>query len=157
MQGFVTTVEAACQMSNPLLNMTPIMVEMLTHSSGRLSGGTETLDSKEIAILCARIADAKKAEDVLIFDVRKLTPITDFFVICNGFNERQLQSIASEIESQLHSHGIHGVGIEGYTNGRWILMDYVNVVVHLFDREMRHFYDLELLWGDAPKLLWKPD
>lgn len=157
MQGFVTTVEAACQMSNPLLNMTPIMVEMLTHSSGRLSGGTETLDSKEIAILCARIADAKKAEDVLIFDVRKLTPITDFFVICNGFNERQLQSIASEIESQLHSHGIHGVGIEGYTNGRWILMDYVDVVVHLFDREMRHFYDLELLWGDAPKLLWKPD
>lgn len=157
MQGFVTTVEAACQMSNPLLNMTPIMVEMLTHSSGRLSGGTETLDSKEIAILCARIADAKKAEDVLIFDVRKLTTITDFFVICNGFNERQLQSIASEIESQLHSHGIHGVGIEGYTNGRWILMDYVDVVVHLFDREMRHFYDLELLWGDAPKLLWKPD
>lgn len=157
MQGFVTTVEAACQMSNPLLNMTPIMVEMLTHSSGRLSGGTETLDSKEIAILCARIADAKKAEDVLIFDVRKLTSITDFFVICNGFNERQLQSIASEIESQLHSHGIHGVGIEGYTNGRWILMDYVDVVIHLFDREMRHFYDLELLWGDAPKLLWKPD
>ena len=137
--------------------MTPILVEMLTHSSGRLSGGTETLDSKEIAILCARIADAKKAEDILIFDVRKLTSITDFFVICNGFNERQLQSIASEIESQLHSHGIHGVGIEGYTNGRWILMDYGGVVLHLFDREMRHFYDLELLWGDAPKLLWKPD
>ncbi|MBI2471925.1 MAG: ribosome silencing factor [Planctomycetes bacterium] len=130
---------------------------MLTHSSGRLSGGTETLDSKEIAILCAKIADAKKAEDILIFDVRKLTSITDFFVICNGFNERQLQSIASEIESRLHSHGIHGVGIEGYTNGRWILMDYVDVVIHLFDREMRHFYDLELLWGDAPKLLWKPD
>ena len=157
MQDFVTTVEAACQMSNPLLNMMPIMVEMLTHSSGRLSGGTETLDSKEIAILCAKIADAKKAEDILIFDVRKLTSITDFFVICNGFNERQLQSIAGEIESQLHSHGIHAVGIEGYTNGRWILMDYVDVVIHLFDREMRHFYDLELLWGDAPKLLWKPD
>lgn len=156
MQGFVTTVGAACQRLNHLFSMTPILVEMLTHSSGRLSGGTETLDSKEIAILCARIADAKKAEDILIFDVRKLTSITDFFVICNGFNERQLQSIASEIESQLHSHGIHGVGIEGYTNGRWILMDYGDVVVHLFDREMRHFYDLELLWGDAPKLLWKP-
>lgn len=157
MQGFVTTVGAACQRLNHLFSMTPILVEMLTHSSGRLSGGTETLDSKEIAILCARIADAKKAEDILIFDVRKLTSITDFFVICNGFNERQLQSIASEIESQLHSHGIHAVGIEGYTNGRWILMDYVHVVIHLFDREMRHFYDLELLWGDAPKLLWKPD
>ena len=157
MQGFVTTVGAACQRLNHLFSMTPILVEMLTHSRGRLSGGTETLDSKEIAILCAKIADAKKAEDILIFDVRKLTSITDFFVICNGFNERQLQSIAGEIESQLHSHGIHAVGIEGYTNGRWILMDYVDVVIHLFDREMRHFYDLELLWGDAPKLLWKPD
>ena len=157
MQGFVTTVGAACQRLNHLFSMTPILVEMLTHSSGRLSGGTETLDSKEIAILCARIADAKKAEDILIFGVRKLTSITDFFVICNGFNERQLQSIASEIESQLHSHGIHGIGIEGYTDGRWILMDYGDVVVHLFEKEMRHFYDLELLWGDAPKLLWKPD
>ena len=137
--------------------MTPILVEMLTPSSDKLSGVTETLDSKEIAILCARIADAKKAEDILIFDVRSLTFITDFFVICNGSNKRQLQSIASEIESKLHNHGIHGIGIEGYTNGRWILMDYGGVVLHLFDREMRHFYDLELLWGDAPKLLWKPD
>ena len=137
--------------------MTPILVEMLTPSSDKLSGVTETLDSKEIAILCARIADAKKAEDILIFDVRRLTFITDFFVICNGSNKRQLQSIASEIESKLHNHGIHEIGIEGYTNGRWILMDYGGVVLHLFDREMRHFYDLELLWGDAPKLLWKPD
>lgn len=157
MQDFAITVEAACQMSNPLFSMTQIMVEMLTHSNGRLSGDTETGDSKEIAILCARIADAKKAEDILIFDVRRLTFITDFFVICNGSNKRQLQSIAGEIELRLHSHGIHGVGIEGYTDGRWILMDYGNVVIHLFDREMRLFYDLELLWGDAPKLLWKPD
>src|SRR3989339_253529 len=157
MQGFVTTVGAACQRLNHLFSMTQILVDMLTHSSGRLSGGTETLDSKEIAILCARIADAKKAEDILILDVRRLTFITDFFVICNGSNKRQLQSIASEIELKLHSHGIHGVGIEGYSDGRWILMDYGDVVIHLFDREMRHFYDLELLWGDAPKLLWKPD
>ena len=157
MQDFATTVGAVCQKLNHLFNMTPILVEMLTPSSDKLSGGTETLDSKEIAILCARIADAKKAEDILIFDVRRLTFITDFFVICNGSNKRQLQSIASEIESKLHNHGIHGIGIEGYTNGRWILMDYGGVVLHLFDREMRHFYDLELLWGDAPKLLWKPD
>ena len=157
MQDFATTVGAACQKLNHLFNMTPILVEMLTPSSDKLSGVTETLDSKEIAILCARIADAKKAEDILIFDVRRLTFITDFFVICNGSNKRQLQSIASEIELKLHNHGIHEIGIEGYTNGRWILMDYGGVVLHLFDREMRHFYDLELLWGDAPKLLWKPD
>lgn len=157
MQDFAITVEAAYQMSNLLFSMTPNLVEMLTHSSDKLSGGTETVDSKEIAILCARIADAKKAEDILIFDVRSLTFITDFFVICNGSNKRQLQSIASEIELRLHSQGIRGAGIEGYADGRWILMDYGDVVIHLFDRGMRHFYDLELLWGDAPKLLWKPD
>lgn len=157
MQGFATTVEAVWQKLNHLFNMTQIMVEMLTPGSDNLSAGTQTLDAKEIAILCAGIADAKKAEDVLIFDVRRLTFIADFFVICNGSNKRQLQSIAREMELKLHSHGIHGVGIEGYTDGRWILMDYGDVVIHLFDRESRRFYDLELLWGDAPKLLWKPD
>ncbi|KAA0245396.1 MAG: ribosome silencing factor [Candidatus Brocadia sp. AMX2] len=108
-----------------------------------------------MAILCARIADDKKAEDILIFDVHGLTFVTDFFVICSGFNKRQLQSVANEIELKLHSYGIHWVGIEGYSEARWILMDYGDVVVHLFDRDMRHFYDLELLWGDARKLPWK--
>lgn len=130
-------------------------MKILARSTDRLSGGIETLNSKEIAILCAKIADNKKAEDILIFDVHGLTFITDFFVICSGFNKRQLQSIASEIELKLHSYGIHWVGIEGYSDARWILMDYGDVVVHLFDRDMRHFYDLELLWGDARKLQWK--
>lgn len=135
--------------------MRPILVKILTQSSDRFSGRIETLDSKEIAIICARIAENKKAEDILIFDVHGLTFITDFFVICSGFNKRQLQSIASEIELKLHSYGIHWVGIEGYSEARWILMDYGDVVVHLFDRGVRHFYDLELLWGDARKLPWK--
>lgn len=132
-----------------------ILVEMLVQDKDKLFQGVKTIDSKEIAILCATIADNKKAEDILILDVRKLTFITDFFVICSGFNKRQLQSIAGEIELKLHSHGIHWTGIEGYTEGLWILMDYGDVIVNLFDKEKRHFYDLELLWGDAPKLRWK--
>lgn len=132
-----------------------ILVEMLVQDKDKLFQGVKTIDSKEIAILCATIADNKKAEDILILDVRKLTFITDFFVICSGFNKRQLQSIAGEIELKLHSHGIHWTGIEGYTEGLWILMDYGDVIVNLFDKEKRHFYDLELLWGDAPKLQWK--
>lgn len=130
-------------------------MEMLVQDKDKLFQGVKTIDSKEIAILCATIADNKKAEDILILDVRKLTFITDFFVICSGFNKRQLQSIAGEIELKLHSHGIHWTGIEGYTEGLWILMDYGDVIVNLFDKEKRHFYDLELLWGDAPKLQWK--
>ncbi|MCC7212585.1 MAG: ribosome silencing factor [Candidatus Brocadia sp.] len=103
------------------------------------------------------MANDKKAEEILIFDVQDLTFITDFFVICSGINERQLQGIANEIELKLHSYGIHGLGREGYSDARWILMDYGDVVVHLFNKEVRHFYDLELLWGDARKLLWKAD
>ena len=129
-------------------------MKILAQSSDKLSGGIKTLDSREIAILCARIADDKKAEDILIFDVKNLTFIADFFVICSGLNSRQLQSIAGEIELKLHSYGIHWVGIQGYSDARWILMDYGDVIVHLFDRDMRHFYDLELLWGDAQKLSW---
>ncbi len=131
------------------------MAKILAQSSDRFSGGTETIDSREIAILCAKIADNKKAEDILIFDVHGLTFIADFFVICSGYNKRQLQSIASEIELRLGSYGIRWVGIEGYTDARWILMDYGDVVVHLFDKDTRHFYDLELLWGDARKQTWE--
>lgn len=84
-----------------------------------------------------------------------LTFITDFFVICSGFNKRQLQSIAREIEIKLRSYGIRRAGIEGYEDAHWILMDYGDVIIHLFDKDTRQFYDLELLWGDARKLSWK--
>ncbi|MCF6157173.1 MAG: ribosome silencing factor [wastewater metagenome] len=105
--------------------------------------------------MCARIADDKKAEGILIFDVRGLTFFTDFFVICSGTNKRQLQSIATEIELKLHSYGIRMLGREGYAEALWILMDYGDVIVHLFDKDVRRYYDLELLWGDAPKLPWE--
>ena len=107
---------------------------------------------KDIAILCAKIADNKKAEDIEIFDVQKLTSIADFFVICSGSNGRQLQSIADDIEQALHNQGVHCIGVEGYVDASWILMDYGSVIVHLFEREKRSFYDLDLLWGDAPKV-----
>lgn len=87
--------------------------------------------------------------------MRGLTFFTDFFVICNGSNKRQLQSIATEIELKLHSYGIRSVGIEGYAEASWILMDYGDVIVNVFDKDTRYFYDLELLWGDAPRLEWR--
>jgi ribosome-associated protein len=132
------------------------MILTLSSRRDKLSGETETLDSREIAILCARIADNKKAEGILIFDVEGLTFIADFFVICSGFNKRQLQSIANDIELNLGSYGIRRIGIEGYMDALWILIDYGDVIVHLFDKDIRQFYDLELLWGDASRLQWKP-
>ncbi|KAB2836340.1 MAG: ribosome silencing factor, partial [Candidatus Brocadia sp.] len=113
--------------------MRQILVKVLAQNSDKRSGGIETIDSIELANLCAKIADDKKAEDICIFDVQGLTFITNFFVICSGYNKRQLQSIAREIELTLHNYGIHWIGMEGYQEARWILMDYGDVVVHLFD------------------------
>lgn len=127
---------------------------MLTQNTDSHEGETATIDSKDIAILCARIADDKKGEDIIIFDVQRLTSITDYFVICSGLNKKQLQSMATDIQLKLQSYNIHEIGIEGYADTQWILIDYGDVIVHLFSKDMRRFYDLELLWGDAPKLSW---
>ncbi len=107
-----------------------------------------------MAITCAEIADEKKAQDIVVLDISKLTFIADYFVICTGINERQLQTIADEIKVKLKKRSIQNIGIEGYNEAKWILMDYGDVIVHLFSKEMRSFYELELLWGDAPKVTW---
>jgi ribosome-associated protein len=107
-----------------------------------------------VAITCAEIADEKKAQDIVVLDISKLTFIAEYFVICTGINERQLQTIADEIKAKLKKRSIQNIGIEGYNEAKWILMDYGDVIVHLFSKEMRSFYELELLWGDAPKVTW---
>jgi ribosome-associated protein len=91
---------------------------------------------------------------LVILDISKLTSVTEYFVICTGINERQLYTIADEIEKELKTLSIKKYGIEGYREAKWILIDYGDVIVHLFDKEMRSYYDLELLWGDAPKVKW---
>ncbi len=76
-------------------------------------------------------------------------------MICSGFNKRQLQAIADEIDKQAEVLNIKGLGTEGYRDARWILLDYGGVLIHLFDKDARTFYDLELLWGDAPRVSWQ--
>lgn len=88
-------------------------------------------------------------------DLRGLTFFTDYFVICSGINKRQLHAIADEIDKQANILDIKEIGMEGLSNARWVLIDYGSVVVHLFDRDARTFYDLELLWGDAPRVPWQ--
>ena len=113
--------------------------------------------SEELAQLCARIGDDKKADDILILDLRSLTYITDFFVIVTGNNPRQLQAISSAVREEMAARGVRPIGIHGEGEARWVLHDYGSVVLHLFDAEWRKLYDLELLWGDAPRLEWRPE
>lgn len=95
----------------------------------------------------------KKAEDVLVLNVSEVTTIADFFVLCSGRGERQVQGIADGIIEQAKAAGSGPVGVEGYSGGRWILIDLSDVIVHAFVPEERELYKLERLWGDAPVVL----
>ena len=117
----------------------------------------QALSAREAAIECARIADSKRAERVVILDVSQTIVITDFFVICSGSNRRQVQSIADEIMERMKEGGLPKIGVEGYAEGRWVLMDFQDVIIHLFLDEVRGYYDLEILWGDAPRVEFKAE
>jgi ribosome-associated protein len=112
--------------------------------------------AKELALehsrLCARVALENKASDVLILDMRAITPLFDFFVLATGTSRRQIHTLAEEIDAAMRAEGETRVGLEGYEPGRWVVLDYGDVVVHLFDPEMRAYYVLEDLWADAPRV-----
>ncbi len=108
-----------------------------------------------MAILSARIADDKQAEDIIILEIGKLIFLADYFVIVHGRNRIQLQAIADEIQLQFKKKRLLPLSLEGYESARWVLLDYGGVVIHLFDLDTRNFYGLEMLWGDAPKLNWQ--
>ena len=108
---------------------------------------------EEIAKLAAITASDKKAKDVTVLDIRGLSVIADYFVICNGNSETQVQAIANEIKDKMGENGIEVKGMEGKDQARWILIDLGDVVVHVFHKEERDFYNLERLWRDAPVLV----
>ena len=111
----------------------------------------KTLTSHEIAQLIAKVADAKKAEDITILDMRKVAGFTDYFVICHGTSDIQVKAISDAIEDELLIHKVKYWHREGYTNRQWILLDYIDVVCHIFNKTQREFYNLEKLWADAGK------
>jgi len=108
--------------------------------------------SKELARLCARAAIEKKAEDPVVLDVRKLCSFTDFFVIVSGRSTRHVQGLAEAIEEEMRSKRLSTSSAEGLNEGTWVLLDYNDVVVHIFYSETRKFYDIEGLWHDAPRI-----
>ena len=97
-----------------------------------------------------------KAIELVILSIQNLSSFTDYFVICSGNSDRQVQAIASHIEGQLAKKGLRPLGIEGKREGRWVLLDYGEVVVHIFYHPLREFYDLEKLWSDALQIELPP-
>ena len=111
--------------------------------------------AREHAALCARIADDNRAKDVLLLDLRQATPLLDFFVIATANSRRAGNAIAIEIDVEMKRLGERKLGIEGTEEGRWILIDYGDFVVHLFAEDARSYYSLEEIWGDAPRVEWQ--
>ena len=114
---------------------------------------TEALDqAKVFAIEAARVAAERHCSDIVILDLQGLSPATDYFVIVTGTSDRQMRTVADEIREEAKKRGQPRFGLAGYEHGRWIVLDFIDVVVHIFDSEYRDYYDLELLWGDAKRI-----
>ena len=111
------------------------------------------MDSKKLAVLCRKLAENKKAENAVILDVRKLSSVTDYFVIVSGGNEPHLRAIASEVADSLREeHHLRPRTVEGDAAATWQVLDYFDVIVHIMRTDVRAKYDLESLWGDAPRV-----
>jgi len=109
-------------------------------------------DSRLFAIDAARIAMDRHCTNVAVLDLRGLSPAADYFVIATGTSDRQRRNVIDEVCQRAKELGLQRFGQAGYEQGRWILVDFVDVVVHVFDEEYRSYYDLEMLWGDAKRL-----
>lgn len=113
---------------------------------------TKVLQTEELAKCLARLIDEKKGQDIIIFDLKGISPITDYFVICTGLSEIHNRTIAeSLIEYEKPTH------TEGFEAGNWVLIDFIDVIVHVFSEETRQFYGLGRLWGDAPQVAFDSD
>ncbi|SHN10369.1 ribosome silencing factor [Gracilibacillus kekensis] len=110
------------------------------------------MESKQLVDLVAKACDDKRAEDIVILDMNEVSLIAEYFLICEGTNERQVQAIAREVKDVADQQEINVKRMEGFDQARWILVDLGGVVCHIFHRDERNYYNLEKLWGDAPQL-----
>lgn len=116
------------------------------------------MDALETAQLCAKYADDKKAENIVLLDLRGLSPVTDFFVICSVGSSPQLRAVRDEVVVQMREqHGMKPMFVDGSFDSQWIIINFPNVLVHVLSEEKREYYSLEELWGDAPQVAWAPE
>ena len=108
--------------------------------------------AKAFALAAAKVAAERHCSEIVVLDLRGLSPATDYFVIATGTSGRQMRTVADEISDAARDADMQRFGRAGYEQGRWILLDFIDVVIHLFDEQHRDYYNLEFLWGDAEKL-----
>jgi ribosome-associated protein len=114
-----------------------------------------TSTSLDRACLAAHVATENKGRDVLVLDMRGITPLYDFFVLATGASRRQIHTIIEEIDDAMHERGDRRLSVEGYESSKWVVQDYGDVVVHVFDDPTRQYYAIEELWADAPRVDWQ--
>jgi ribosome-associated protein len=112
----------------------------------------ETIKSNDFAIKAAVLAEHLNCKDIVVLDLRQSSPVTKYYVIATGTSARQMRTVSDEIAEAGRCDGFEKFGRAGYSQGKWILLDFVHVVVHIFDTEYRNYYDLDLLWGDCPHI-----
>ncbi len=111
------------------------------------------MDSRKLALLCRELADNKKAEHITILDVREISSVTDYFVIASGTSQPHLRAIVDEIQDKVREdHGLKPIAVDGTLQTAWVVIDYFDVIVHVMRQDVRDRYDLETLWGDAPRV-----
>ena len=116
-----------------------------------------SIKGQELALACAGAADDTKAENICIKDMRGLSSLTDFMVICTGNSMPQMRAILRDVSKSVdEKHGVKPTHREGKVDARWVILDYVDVIVHIMDEDMRELYSLEQLWKDAKNLEWQP-
>ncbi len=130
----------------------------MTAATGtRDEGGAALPESRDVAVSAARAAADKQAGEIVILDVHETIVITDYFVICTAGTQRQIRTVIDAVEDALRGLGVKPMRREGEPEAGWWLLDYIDVVVHVFGTEERAYYDLERLWSDAPRVRWEPD
>ena len=107
------------------------------------------METLELVKKIASALEDKKAEDITVIDIREISSIADYFVIANGNNPNQLIAMQDAVDEVMYTNGVHSKQVEGNNNSTWILMDYKDIIVHLFSKEDRLFYDLERIWSDG--------
>lgn len=117
--------------------------------------GELKINAKELAIYCARAADSKKAEEIMVIDVSEISSVTSYFILCTGRIDKHVRAVADEIEERLEGKKIKCYHRDKGGDSRWIVLDYLDVIVHIFDPPLRDYYKLETLWGDGEEVVWR--
>ena len=128
----------------------------MPHSETAYNVEVETVQAKEMAKIAYHALDEKKGEEIRILDIHEVSILADYFIIANGSSESQVQAMVDNVEEEMHKAGYSLKQREGYGSGNWVLLDFGDVIVHVFDKENRLFYDLERIWRDG-KIMSKED